>query len=723
MDFRYFLLLLKKRLWLLLLLFVTAAVTTFVLMGRLPRVYKSSAVISTGIVDYKGISVDKENIFVQQFQIENRFNNLIEFIKSRPIMKMMSFEMMLHDFDPQGTPFRQPKESKDFTAAEMDSFKKDFWARKDTIVDLTSPFLNSNLAREIEKSYEIDYESIVGDLDVKRSGETDFVSLTFSSEDPKLSKFILESFLKRFVDYYYSEQNDVETNSVAFYTNLLDQRKQYYDSLKLRLNNYNQHRDIVNLEDQGKAVVTQLRDLELARADEAKALKGFEGSKKYLKTLYKEYNLNTEAPNFFENVYTREDIQQLGEQIQTLNKQYVATGMRDEGIKKQIATLQAQRLEKTKKYATLPRSDRETDGHARAQDYLKQIVELENKEITARESVSSLDAVLGQLRGRKSSLVSDNAFIANLEQEFIQATDDYNSAVDKLNQAKVNLQAKERPLRVSEMPIVALKPESSGKAIFSAFAGVSAVTLSILTIFMMAFFDNSLSSPLQFHKMTNLPLLGTVNNLKGKEIDLNFLFSQNGENKSSAHFKETIRKIRNTIELSGAQVFLFSSSKQKEGKSFLIVSIAYALGLKGKKVLVFDTNFKNNTLTQFGNSTSMNGALPNGLPIRANLHNVQFVGNKQGNFSPSEVLSGINFKEKLAEMRKQYDYIFLEAASLNTYADAHELAEYADKIIPVFSAETGIHAEDQESLTYYRSLNGKMMGAVLNRAELGKVQM
>ncbi len=115
--------------------------------------------------------------------------------------------------------------------------------------------------------------------------------------------------------------------------------------------------------------------------------------------------------------------------------------------------------------------------------------------------------------------------------------------------------------------------------------------------------------------------------------------------------------------------------------------------------------------------------MPKGLPIRANLQNVQFVGNKQGNFSPSEVLAGLHFKEKLTDMRKQYDYIFLEAASLNSYADAHELAEYADKIIPVFNAETGIHGEDQEALAYYQGLNGKMMGAVLNRVEMGKVQM
>ena len=45
------------------------------------------------------------------------------------------------------------------------------------------------------------------------------------------------------------------------------------------------------------------------------------------------------------------------------------------------------------------------------------------------------------------------------------------------------------------------------------------------------------------------------------------------------------------IENSGAKSFLFISPKEGEGKSFLIVLLAYALSLNNRKVLIIDTNF------------------------------------------------------------------------------------------------------------------------------------
>jgi polysaccharide biosynthesis transport protein len=84
MELNYFLSVLSRRKWLLLAVMLLTAATTYFAANQLPKKYKSSAVIATGILDFKGIRVGEVNPFVQEFEIEGKFSNLTEYMKSRP---------------------------------------------------------------------------------------------------------------------------------------------------------------------------------------------------------------------------------------------------------------------------------------------------------------------------------------------------------------------------------------------------------------------------------------------------------------------------------------------------------------------------------------------------------------------------------------------------------------------------------------------------------------
>ena len=98
--------------------------------------------------------------------------------------------------------------------------------------------------------------------------------------------------------------------------------------------------------------------------------------------------------------------------------------------------------------------------------------------------------------------------------------------------------------------------------------------------------------------------------------------------------------------------------------------------------------------------------------------NVDIIGNVGGRDSPSEIMAGRDFKEMISSLNQQYDYILLEGPALNDYSDSKELIEFADKVIPVFRADTAISNMDKESLKYLRSINGRLMGTVLNNVQL-----
>ena len=109
------------------------------------------------------------------------------------------------------------------------------------------------------------------------------------------------------------------------------------------------------------------------------------------------------------------------------------------------------------------------------------------------------------------------------------------------------------------------------------------------------------------------------------------------------------------------------------------------------------------------------------LGFTINMPTVDIIGNKGGHNSPSELLSGVDFKKKIEDLGQNYDYIFLEAAALGKYSDALELVDFVEKVIPIFDASTSLSGKDDNGLAFLKTLKDKVLGGVLNKADLNNL--
>ena len=107
-----------------------------------------------------------------------------------------------------------------------------------------------------------------------------------------------------------------------------------------------------------------------------------------------------------------------------------------------------------------------------------------------------------------------------------------------------------------------------------------------------------------------------------------------------------------------------------------------------------------------------------GIIHKTRFTGVEIIGNVGGRESPSEIMAGRDFKEMIHKLSLQYDYVLMEGPALNAYSDSKELMDYADKVIPVFGADMSVSQMDKESINYLKSINGKLMGTVLNNVQL-----
>jgi Mrp family chromosome partitioning ATPase len=281
--------------------------------------------------------------------------------------------------------------------------------------------------------------------------------------------------------------------------------------------------------------------------------------------------------------------------------------------------------------------------------------------------------------------------------------------------------------------------------------GLSAFTSLAICAFLLVLIevlDLSVRTPEKFSWTVGLPLLGMLNRVDTKTFNVAHYFNHQSTDEKVEMFKSLLRKLRFEIESLNAQIVLFTSPKKREGKTFVTLCVAYALSLVDKRVLIIDTNFKNNSLSKILNpknekyqtldskkarylltSGKINGPEDQeskserfeegiyDLITPTAFNNVFVVTNSGGSDSPAEIFSGKNFKRLIRAYADSFDYIFLEGASINEYSDTKELIEHVDKVVAVFGASNNIKSIDKRSITFLKSIKEKFGGAVLNMVD------
>jgi polysaccharide biosynthesis transport protein len=735
MELRYFLSVLSKRKWLLLAVMLAAATTAFFVVGKMPHKFKTTALLTTGIIEYQSIRVGEPNPFVQEFEIESKFANLTERMKARPVVNALTKRLVLHDLRPKAgeEPFRKVDMAKlGFAPERVEEYLQVLENRPDSLGISDKDIEVLFTARTIEKALGYDYETIREQLEMKRSDKSDYLRIEYMSEKPELTYYVAKNFVDEFLESYNNKKDVKESKSLVFYRNLVETKKRVLDSLNNSQTDYAKANGLVAPLEQAQALVTQIKELEMARDEANKQRVGFEKSINVYNTQKDAYQDNFKG-NYAESIQNNERVKQLDGELRTLNNKLVDGGnLQDENLKRQIEEVKGRRILVSRQIA-LTRADNTNPALVKEQEMFVRTVDAQSNLAATTQHVGALSKRVDELYKKRSGLVNNNAEWNRYNYQIESAKKEYDNAFSLLNQADVIKQSggEESPMKVIEYPMYPYKAESNKRALLTSFAGVGVGTLALAFLFLLTYFDRSLSSPFQYSKQVGLPLLAAVNELNPKKMS-NFddFFKQDAAKKDSDYFKEALRKIRHDIEASGAKSFLFTSLKDQEGKSFMVASLAYSFTLKSKKVLIIDTNFKNNTLTGLsvkpfvGNpvtSSVQTSATSTSLNFMINMPTVDIIGNQGGHNSPSELLSGVDFKRKIAELGSTYDYIFLEAAALNKYTDARELVDFVEKVIPIFDATTALTKVDENGIEFLHSLGDKVLGGVLNKANLRNV--
>jgi Mrp family chromosome partitioning ATPase/uncharacterized protein involved in exopolysaccharide biosynthesis len=727
MDLLFIFNVLWRKKWLLLLIAIGTTVSTYFALKLLPPQYLAEAIIATGIVERKGIDLEQENAFVQQFQINSQFSNLRNRLLSRSNLRLIGYRMIEHELTALkkgASSFRSPDE-------EVWTYNK---PEADSVLAILSDEINllnpsqqqESLLRKIAQAFQYDYEPLSESLVAQRDGDTDYFKIQFTSESPELSVFFVNALCEDFVNRYNIERADGEITAIDFYSTLAQDKKQEIDSLTLAISDYKQQKRIVDLEEEGSFLIAEKKDLQLAKEEQQKNILGLEKAIINLDQYLKEKDLSFTQKDV-QSLLLREDIAKLKQEKGALLEQYDLGGRLDESLQADIRKtdealdIQLSKLAEDR----VSKLSKEKKDQELKELFFKRI-DTEIDLILAKESVNSLENALKRLEQEAVGYVTDEAVLENLEGEKTIKTDEYLDIVSKLNEAQRIALSDSAPLQIIEYAEFPDKPESSKSKIIALLAGIVAASGLALFLIVLSLLDSRINSLEKLASMTQLPTIGELRTYKDTTKELSQIFEHPTQKVEEQLFREEVRQIRYVIENSGAKKLLFTSLQPNTGKTFLIVALSYSLSVMRKRILIVDTNLKNNALTVMANKVLADNLLFNGLSdVPGNTDtlsrvwqlddNIHIIGNQGGSYSPSELLAGRNFEAILDKTASQYDYVFLEAPNLNDYTDTKELVVFADKIIAVFEDHSTISAKEKVGVQYLKQLGNKFLGSILNK--------
>ncbi|AOM80336.1 exopolysaccharide transport family protein [Pedobacter steynii] len=714
MDLKVFLRLLLRYKWVLILVPLVALLLTFFLVKNLPKEYKSQVQMSTGLVD-QSRQVASENQNTDFFKVNQQFSNIMEMMKMKKTMSTLSYSLILHDLLSAPESFKQySEEIKKLNATDLQnviSLYSDKLFKKEVITTVDS---GKYKLYDLLVSMGYDEISLNKKLSIYRIDNSDFINIEYTSENPLLSAFVVNTLSGEFINTYSANVSSNQNKSISVLDSLVKKKEMAMNSKNSELKNYKINNGVLNLDKQSEIIYKQITDYEERKSQALREIQSNQGAIANLNR-----KLNGTDQKYLGGGLVKENtnIVALNNQIKIASNNYIDNGFKPSDQRKvdSLQTLLTKQMQKSS-------DDNITDPVATKQSLIQQKNSMEIAVSLAQNSLRSIDAELNQLKAKYNTMVPFDAGVQNFERDADVATKEYMDALNRYNQSNVEKSIGLK-LQVAQMGLPG-PPEPSKKLIYMALSGISSFSFCLLIIFSMFLLDHTINNTKQLSGLNIGRVLGNINFIEEKDKDPRVIWGDNDKVTDFIVFKDLMRSLRfeisKTLDLdSGSKILGVTSVKSGEGKTFFTSALAYAFAMTGKKILLIGDDYTNRQPAENEKSLVTSQYFENFL-VKKEIKTedlITFLNKSSTSNSLLEIQSSSVLKAGFDYLKEKFDLILIDVDSLRSVNKAKEWLSFTDHSIAIFEAGSEINENDKEFVNYIRNHEG-FAGWVLNKVKI-----
>ena len=257
------------------------------------------------------------------------------------------------------------------------------------------------------------------------------------------------------------------------------------------------------------------------------------------------------------------------------------------------------------------------------------------------------------------------------------------------------------------------------------------IFVSMILVMLIYIFDDTIKDEKDIEKNIKLKNIGTLPiDKENNELII--------ENNPKSHIVECIKTIRtNILYATNKKTILITSSRQKEGKSWIINNLAIAFAQADKKVILVDTDLrKENHTNEIFNVEKGEGLsdfikeisedkLENLKKSKkyikeTKIPNLHMLQNGTIPPNPAELITSENMKKLLDLLKSMYDVVLLDGTPCMVVSDSIALSSMVDSTILVAESKKTKISDLKKTKKLIEDVNGKILGVISNKPEIQK---
>ncbi len=205
------------------------------------------------------------------------------------------------------------------------------------------------------------------------------------------------------------------------------------------------------------------------------------------------------------------------------------------------------------------------------------------------------------------------------------------------------------------------------------------------------------------------------------------------ENTQSTQFEDYNRLKDNLLYISADgnyKVIQVESSVMSEGKTTLVGNIAVSLGQTNKKVLIIDLDFRRPKVHRLFSFSKDNGISDyflgkigkDELIKKTKYKNVDVITRGALVYNSSLLLLSDKFKNLIAELREEYDFIFLDCAPVLQVSDYIHIAKVSDGVLFLVAYASTTKTQVVDAIKELKKNGANVIGSVFTMYDVSKDQ-
>ncbi len=546
----------------------------------------------------------------------------------------------------------------------------------------------------------------IENLMVQPISNSQLVAINYDSTDPKLAADITNAIAKTFVRMNLEKRFDTASYSKEFLSENIQQVRQTLEKSERALNDYARQFGIVQDVDGESTDTFSLKKL-------SEELVKVERQRIEAESLYEQAkNADLSDPMTVATLSKDPEMQEKGSDLAKLiadrdariKRSASGTNRTIRRLSGQITRLRAEINAGASAVLVTLKADAEA-AKIRQELIREQLSGLKNSAITTQGNSIKYNTL-------KREVESNRVLYKELLQQFKQV-----SVAGTVGTNNISIIDK------AGIPYEKHKPKLRNNLAFGLLLGLM---LGMGAAFLREFMDDSLKGSDEVERVTGLPVLGLLPNIKGQSDDQIALLAHADPRSPLA---EAIRSLRTSLKFStqfGApRVTFVTSSNPAEGKSSIALNLATAYAQIGSKVLLIDADLRNPSIHHLLKLENLEG-LTNYLAGAGNaaeisrpclIKQLRVISSGPIPPDPVELLSGKRMRELLDVSKNEFDYIIIDGPPVIGLADALVLSNLSDATILSVQAGKTRKASLLAALKRLERTSGNIIGTLLTRVD------